>query len=77
MFAIAQSEIVEDAAQADGRRYIRERHTDSGGELHEFVYLADANQDASVVLANRAAGLADQILRTYEDKEAGNGVFAG
>ena len=74
---IVASQITEDAPQADGRRYVREVHTDSGGTQHQFTYLANADFDANAALAARAVGLPNAILRAAEDREAGNGVFAG
>lgn len=51
--AIVSSVIVEDARQIDGRRYIRERHTDQIGQVYEFTYLCPAGFNAAVALAAR------------------------
>jgi len=69
------AEIIDDAPQADGRRYIRERHV-AYGVTQEFVYLGDAETNAEAVMAARAVDLPNQVLSQYEDREAGNGVFA-
>lgn len=50
---IVASEIVEDAPQRDGRRWVRERHTDHLGAAHEFLYMAEAGTDAAAVMAAR------------------------
>ena len=57
MVAIVSSKIVEDAAQIDGRRHIREVHIDHTGHAHHFIWMAEATQDVSVVLSTRAAWL--------------------
>ena len=59
--SIVQSIIVSDSPQKDGRRYIRERHTDHVGVHHECVYLAEAGADANVALANRVAVIVVQL----------------
>lgn len=73
---IVSSEIVEDSIQIDGRRQIRERHISSGGTVHEFVWMAEENQDVSAVTSNRAMELPDQLLRELENKENSHGLFA-
>lgn len=55
--AIVSSQIVEDRPQADGRRWIRERHRDDLGEDHEFLWIAAAGEDAAARLSDRAAWL--------------------
>lgn len=55
--SIVTSEIREDSTQADGRRHIREVHTDHVGVEHHFLWMADSGQDASAVLAARASAL--------------------
>lgn len=54
---ISSSVISSDSAQADGRRYIREVHTDHLGREHVVLYLAPASWDAAAVMAARVAGL--------------------
>lgn len=53
--AIISSEIAEDRAQIDGRRSIREVHTDDLGEQHVVTYLAEAGADVTLILPERAA----------------------
>lgn len=65
---IVSSTILEDAAQRDGRRWIRERHTDQLGVAQVITYLGAANTDAAAVMAARvsvldAALIADEIVR--------------
>jgi hypothetical protein len=73
--SIASSEATVEPPQIDGRRFVAERHTDSGGSVHEFRYLSDVGTDAEAVMAERAAVLPDRILRAAEDKEMSHGVF--
>lgn len=51
----------EGPVQADGRRYIKERHVDDEGNAYEFEWLA-GNEEVSLVLSARAALLSDQIV---------------
>lgn len=62
---IVSSIIVEDRAQADGRRHVRERHTDHVGGTHDAVYLAESGADAEAVMAARVANIEAQ-LKTNE-----------
>ena len=59
--AIVLSEIVDDAPQIDGRRHVRERHTDHVGGLHYVTYLAEAETDAAAVMAGRVAQIEEQL----------------
>lgn len=54
---IVSSVIAADDAQADGRRYIREVHTDHLGREHVVLYLAPAVWDAEAVMAARVNGI--------------------
>lgn len=56
---ITSSTYTEGAPQADGRRYVKEIHTDDAGRTYEYEWLGD--QDASLVLQARAATLTQQI----------------
>ena len=76
MITIISSEIVEDSTQIDGRRQIIERHITNGGTIHEFVWMAEPEQDIAPILAARADILPKQILREIEDKEFGNGLYS-
>jgi len=41
---IISSRIAEDSRQIDGRRWVREQHTDHVGVVHEIVYMAEVGQ---------------------------------
>lgn len=65
-----QSKIISILTQADGRAYVRERHTDSHGIAHEVEYLAAPGTDHEAVMAARApqieADLRQQELDSIE-----------
>ena len=54
---IVSSVLIEDARQADGRRWIGERHTDQVGLVYEFRYLGAAGTNAASVMAGRVASI--------------------
>lgn len=62
---IISSQIITDSAQADGRRYIRERHTDHLSKLYDVVYLAEIEATIQDVLLTRAALITEE-LRKHE-----------
>ena len=55
--SIVSSVIAEDRAQIDGRRSIRERHTDHLGLIEEISYLAEAGADVASAMAARVSQL--------------------
>ena len=59
--AITDSLILEDSAQVDGRRHVRERHTDSFGVEYFRSYLAEAADNVSAKLAAYATWLDSQL----------------
>lgn len=59
MTQIVQSTYTEGAPQADGRRWVHERHVDTAGMPYEFEWLGA--QDAALVVAARAATLNEQL----------------
>lgn len=59
--SIVSSIIVEDRAQAGGRRHVREVHTDHVGAVHHVVYMAEAGANANTALAARVASIEAQI----------------
>jgi hypothetical protein len=61
---IVHSTHTEGAPQPDGRRYVKETHTDDRGESYEFEWLG--SQDAQAVLEARAATLSRQITAQRE-----------
>jgi hypothetical protein len=60
---ITTSTILWDQAQADGRRYIRERHVDHLAIAHLIDYLAPAGADVNAILAARAVALVDDLAQ--------------
>lgn len=61
MASILSSSIIADRAQADGRRYVTERHDDDQGESHQVTYLAAANADAQATANARQATILTQL----------------
>ncbi len=59
--AIVLSEIIENSVQIDGRRWIKERHTDSIGIRHFITYLANSNFDYNAALSARIANLEESL----------------
>ncbi len=68
MAAIIESVITGDSSQADGRRAITERHSDSLGEVYFITYMAESGQDVTTILPVRA----QQILEQRESQELSN-----
>lgn len=60
--SIVSSQILEDAAQKDGRRWIREQHIDQVSVRYIRAYLTTAVADASAALATYATQLALDIV---------------
>jgi len=65
--SIDASEIREDTIQIDGRRHIREVHTDHVGVEHHFVWMAEPGQNVSGVMTARAAWLPDYLAEQEID----------
>lgn len=61
---ITSSTYTEGPTQADGRRYVKETHTDDQGKTYEFEWLGA--QQADLVLAARATVLSSQITAQRE-----------
>lgn len=59
--AIVNSQIVEDSPQADGRRHVRERHTDHVGGIWRVAYMAEESADVNATMAARVPVLEAQI----------------
>lgn len=59
--SIVSSSLIAEGAQADGRRWIAETHTDNIGLKYVIRYLADVGLDTAAVLAARAITLASDI----------------
>ncbi|HYC65138.1 MAG TPA: hypothetical protein VEC14_10440 [Reyranellaceae bacterium] len=59
---IVASEVIEDAPQIDGRRWIVEAHADHLGIVHRRgPYMAEAEQDVEAGLAAAAAQIEAQL----------------
>lgn len=64
MATIVSSVATADAvAQKDGRRHVREVHTDSLGATYEFTYLAEVGADTAAIAAARAPGILPGVQR--------------
>ena len=59
--SITSSVIIEDQSQVDGRRHVRERHTDHLGVFHFVSYVAASGFDATTALAATAVSLVTQL----------------
>ncbi len=70
MASIITSIIERDLLQVDGRRTVREVHTDDQGQEYIFDYMADAGVDIPQKLANRAAEL-EAALNAIPEEEGG------
>ena len=63
---IVSSTFVAEHAQTDRRQYIRERHTDDEGAVHEVYYLADVGTDHRTVMLARVSKIEVQIVEVSE-----------
>jgi hypothetical protein len=54
---IVSSQIVEDRLQSDGRRHVRERHTDNLGRVQDVVYMAESGANVTTAMNARVADL--------------------
>lgn len=59
--AIVSSTFIVGHAQADGRRYVTERHTDDSGGVHEREYLAPVGADHAAIAGGYAVQLAEAL----------------
>lgn len=73
---ILKSEIIDDSPQHDGRRHIRERHTDHTGKTHDVFYTAEADADVATYMSERV-GLLEDALRDEEVENLRSYVMAG
>ena len=58
-------------AQADGRRYVVEAHTDDLGAVLTVEYLAPANADYVAIRTARAAVMNEQLAEAEADEVIG------
>lgn len=77
---VTNSQITEDRAQADGRRWVTESHTLSTGDVRKVTYLADAGLDAPQVMASRvpainAAMVEEEFGRLVSHVSAGQSMM--
>lgn len=70
---IISSRIAEDARQIDGRRWVREQHTDHVGVVHEIAYMAEVGQvvDLTASAARIEAQLMEQEITANETEILG------
>lgn len=61
MTTIVSSNCTIGHAQADGRRYINERHLLDDGRSVDFEYLADQSVNPDAIMTERAVRLADEL----------------
>ena len=74
--SIVSSQVVEDRAQIDGRRDVREHHTDHLGVVHAVNYLAESGADIQAALTARAPQIA-QALADAEIAQALGFIYSG
>jgi len=65
--SISNSTIVEDRVQVDGRRHVRERHTDHLAATHDVPYMAEAGANATTTMNNRVASIEAQLKQNEID----------
>lgn len=70
---IVESYYTEGPTQADGRRYVREVHTDDRGQQYDYEWLG--SQDALPVMQARAAKLSALIAEQRAAEEAVSGTL--
>lgn len=63
---IIDSRVIEVSPQIDGRRYVREAHTDESGTVHHVLWLAQPKQNTDEFLAQRAVMLEQSITQDME-----------
>lgn len=68
---VVASTYTEGPAQVDGRRYVKERHTDDAGRVYEYEWLG--SQDAGPVLSARA----ERLTALLAEQEAAQAQIAG
>lgn len=61
MSIVSSTYTVDSYAQADGRKYVTEKHIDTTGVEHTSVYLADPGADYQAIMEARAIKLAAKL----------------
>jgi hypothetical protein len=67
--SVVNSQIIEDAAQRDGRRWITERHTLDDGSYQDVTYMAGAKDKVTDMLPIRAAQIEESIAAQRQTKD--------
>ena len=73
MSIVSSTYVLDGHTQADGRRYVTEKHADSEGVTHELYYLAEAGADYSAIMLSRVA----QIENDLAEQEAATIIGSG
>jgi hypothetical protein len=63
MPVVSSSYVAEGHAQADGRVWVRETHTDSAGGVHVFDYLRGPGMDSDAIMAARISQVNDALVQ--------------
>lgn len=66
--SITNSTILEDRVQLDGRRHVRERHTDHLGTQHHVAYMAESGANATTTMTARVAQLESALASSELDE---------
>jgi hypothetical protein len=74
---IASSETVSVSVQADGRRYVHERHTDHLGVAHERTWLAGAADNLAAALAAYATNFTEALRQREIDANIASVLLNG
>ena len=69
MIRLVSSKAITEHAQKDGRRFVREQHTDDTGEVHEAYYLAAVGTDHSAVMRARVPQIEAQIAEAVRSEK--------
>lgn len=62
--SITTSTIIEDLAQVDGRRHVRERHVDHLGGQHFVSYIADSGDNATTAMNTRVSNIEAELKQS-------------
>ena len=65
---ITSSQIIEDSAQADGRRWVTEEHTARTGKTYRVTYLAESTTNITTVMNARVPGINQSLIDTEISK---------
>ncbi len=65
---VTSTKLVDAAAQIDGRKYVRESHTDTAGGVTVAIYLAEVGADYDAIMAARASLIEEQLAQEEFNK---------